>query len=270
MSRETHDLLALLIVTVSLMGLTVVLPWPGVAAGFAGFALLLTTAALAARAVLPGRVDALTRVVTMAALSIGTVILAGPFLNFLPKGMTRTNLTLFVGAVGLVSYIVACRRGGGRPLGIVRLSRPGLRPRDSLALVLCAALLVVAGSVALDAARNASREDFASLWLVPSPAPTTLAGQAPPINVPMATATVGVHNNESLRQAFTVEVFTGGVALSYHVVLPPGEQWERDVEVVAGQASARVYRGSRTTGEAYRSAWLGDRPTAWPVRAESE
>jgi hypothetical protein len=98
----------------------------------------------------------------------------------------------------------------------------------------------------------------------------TLAGTAPPADAPVAAATVGVHSNEPTRQAFTVEVFTGGVGLSYYVVLPPGGQWEGNVEVVAGQASARVYRGSGTTGEAYRSAWLGDRPKAWPISPVSK
>jgi uncharacterized membrane protein len=164
----------------------------------------------------------LKRLTIEVAASLIVLVLGAFVLNIFPFGLTTASWAVLLALFVVVGCLVAARRRGeGRPV-----RRPLLagreRPSTRTALLVGAAILIGAASIALAQkplpAKHA--EGYTALWMLP----TDAAEEA---------VVVGVQSNEQDPASYRLDIAVGGKGQSetHRVKLDPGEEKTFEVEV---------------------------------------
>jgi len=195
----------------------------------------------------------LKRVTVEVAASLIVLVLGAFLLNIFPFGLTTGSwavlLALFV-VIGC--FVAARRRGAAKPERRPLFGAAG-RPSTGTALLVGAAILIGAASIALAQmplpAKHA--EGYTALWMLPTDSDEEAV-------------VVGVESNEQDPAAYRLRVSQGGESQSqtYRLELDPGEERTFEVEVPessAGRAHvvASLYRDDKP-GHLFRrvTRWL--------------
>jgi uncharacterized membrane protein len=164
----------------------------------------------------------LKRVTVEVAASLIVLVLGAFVLNIFPFGLTTASWAALLAAFVVVGcFAAARRRGKARPVRRPLFGSAG-RPSKGTALLLGAAVLIGAASIALAQkplpAKHA--EGYTALWMLP----TDGAEDA---------VIVGVQSNQQDPAAYRLDIVVGGKGQSetHRVKLDPGEEKTFEVEV---------------------------------------
>jgi len=206
---------------------------------------VLTGVALAS-AVAPRPTSPAARFTTIVACVLGTGIVGGLIVNYLPAGIVRFNWVTYALLVTLISWAVARARGASGPVrwGLPKLAMPTI----GAAVKVTGSILIVTAAVVISlVSTNSAEKTFTELWLVPD-APGQLAAGA-------TRAELGIKNHESTAENYTVIMDTGKQVMTNRVSLAPNQVWSQNVPVEGTKAVAKLYRGDDTENP-YRTVWL--------------
>jgi uncharacterized membrane protein len=200
----------------------------------------------------------LKRVTIEVATSLIVLVLGALLLNVFPFGLRTASWAVFLAAFVVIACLIAARRRGDaqpvrRPL-LGEVARPSTRT----ALLVGAAIVIGAASVALAQkplpAKHA--EGYTALWMLPTDADEEAV-------------VVGVESNEQDSASYRLRVSQGGESQSqtYRVELDPGEERTFEVEVPEASAGRRhvvasLYREDKP-GHLFRrvTRWLPSQPS---------
>jgi uncharacterized membrane protein len=194
----------------------------------------------------------LKRVTVEVAASLILLVLGAFVLNVFPFGLTTASWAVLLAALVVAGCLVAARRRG--KAGPVRrpLIPPDGRPSKLSALLVGAAILIGAGSIALAQkplpAKHA--ESYTALWMLP----TDGAEDA---------VIVGVQSNQQDPAAYRLDIVVGGRGQSetHRVKLDPGE--EKTFEVAVPPRSTGKTRVVASLHRESRPDRLFRRVTRW-------
>jgi Protein of unknown function (DUF1616) len=217
----------------------------------------------------PGAVE---RATLSVGLSMAIAALGGYVLNWSAAGLQMGSWAILLGSITLGSSAVALLRRAAdgrrrtpedaqaRMLGSAQTRMPSpVRRLPSAAavgqgLVLSLAALVVVGSMGLaqTGALRESRSGFTQLWVLPSVEPDQRAVR------------LGLSSGELTAVTYQLHVEAGGARLAEWpgIDLNPGEQWEGQVELAAGQSDAGPVQAALYRTDAPDIVYR--RVTLWP------
>jgi uncharacterized membrane protein len=206
---------------------------------------VLTGVALAS-AILPGQASGTARLVAITACSLGTGMVGGLILNYIPSGLVQSNWVTYAAATTLIAYVVARVRGAGGLLDRTRRDSPSLTWAAG-AKISASVLMVTAAIVIPLNSRNHWEVPFTEVWLVPDG----------PTNSPVGAtgAVLGIKSHEWSNEEFTVVLNAGERVTTRRVTLVPSHLWTQFFSVEGKKAVASVYRGS-TSNPPYRTVWF--------------
>lgn len=204
------------------------------------------TGVAGASAILPGRASSAARFTAIIACSLGTGIIGGLILNYIPSGLVRFNWVTFAFTTTLIAYAVARARGAG---GLLEWKRP-----DFLTLTwvsgakLFASVLIVAAAIVISiSSSNHRKTPFTEVWFVPDGSAHSPVG---------ATGAVfGIKSHELSKEEFIVVMNTGEQVTTHRVTLAPNQVWTQAFSVGGAKPVATVYRG-RLANPPYRTVWF--------------
>jgi hypothetical protein len=207
------------------------------------------TGVTGASAILPGRASGAARFTAIIACSLGTGIIGGLILNYIPSGLVQFNWVTYAFATTLIAYAVARARGAGGPL---EWKRP-----DFLTLTwvsgakLFASVLFVAAAIVISiSSSNHGKKPFTEVWFVPDgPAHSPVGATG---------AVFGIKSHELSKEEFIVVMNTGEQVTTHRVTLAPNQVWTRAFSVGGEKPVATVYRG-RVANPPYRTVWFARR-----------
>ncbi len=213
----------------------------------AGAALcFILTGIAGASAILPGGANGAARFTAIVACSLGTGIVGGLILNFLPSGLVRFNWLTYAFATTLIAYAVARARGAGGPL---EWKRPDFLTLTWVsAAKLFASVLVVAAAIVISISSSHHGETpFTEVWFVPDgPAHSPVGATG---------AVFGIKSHESSNEEFIAVINTGEQVTTHRVTLAPNQVWTQAFSVGGEKPVATVYRG-RVADPPYRTVWF--------------
>lgn len=157
----------------------------------------------------------LKRVTIEVAASLIVLVLGAFVLNVFPFGLTTGSWAVLLAAFVLVACFAAGRRRGTKKPVRRPLFGAAGRPSTRTALLIAAAVLIGAASIALAQkplpAKHA--EGYTALWMLPA-------------NAEEEALVVGVESNEQDPASYRLRIATGGGSQSktYRVKLDPGEE----------------------------------------------
>lgn len=164
----------------------------------------------------------LKRLTIEVAASLIVLILSAFVLNIFPFGLTTASWAVLLPVVVILGCTVAARRRGKAARQARPLFAPTGRPSTRTAVLVGAAIVIGAASIALAQkplpAKHA--DGYTALWMLP----TNAAEEA---------VVVGVQSNEQDPASYRLRITTGGESQSqtYPVKLDPGEEKTFEVEV---------------------------------------
>lgn len=200
----------------------------------------------------------LKRLTLEVAASLIVLVLAAFVLNIFPFGLTTASWTVLLGLFVAVACFVAARRRGAVPAQRRPLLGASRRPSTRSILLVGAAILIGAASIALAQqplpAKHA--EGYTVLWMLPA-------------DRSEESMVVGVESNEQDSAAYRLRVGQGGgsEAETFRVELDPGEEKTFEVEVTPAAAGTK-----RVVASLYREGepdHLFRRVTRWVPRQQS-
>jgi hypothetical protein len=199
-----------------------------------------------ASAILPGHVSGVARLTAIFACSLGTGIIGGLILNYLPSGLVQFNWLTYALAVTLIAYAVARARGAGGPL---ERKLPDFRNLSwvSTAKISASVLAVAAAIVISINSSNHVQTPFTEVWFVPDGAAHSPVGAT--------RAVFGIKSHELAKEEFIVVMNTGEQVTTRQVTLAPNQVWTQDFSVRGEKPVATVYRG-RVADPPYRTVWF--------------
>jgi hypothetical protein len=204
------------------------------------------TGVAGASAILPGGSNGVARLTAIVACSLGTGIVGGLILNFLPTGLVRFNWLTYAFATTLIAYAVARARAARGPLewkrpDFLRLTRVSAAKLIASAVVLAAAIVISISS------SHHGETPFTEAWFVPDGPEHSPVGAT--------RAVFGMKSHESSKEEFIVVVNTGEQVTTHRVTLAPLQVWTQDFSVGGEKPVATVYRGS-VADPPYRTVWF--------------
>jgi hypothetical protein len=204
------------------------------------------TGVAAASAILPSDASGVARLTAVIACSLGTGIVGGLIINYIPSGIVQFNWVTYAFATTLIAYAVARARGAGGPL---RWRRPNFRTLNwaSGAKIFASVLIVIAAIVISISSSERGEKPFTEVWLVPDG----------PTHSPVGAtgAVFGIKSHESSNEEFIVVMNTGEHVTTHRVTLAPNQVWTQAFSVEGERAVASVYRGS-PANPPYRTVWF--------------
>jgi uncharacterized membrane protein len=192
------------------------------------------------------------------AASLSILVLGAFLINIFPFGLTTASWAVFLTVFVVAGcFVAARRRGKAQPVRRPLLAGMG-RPSPRTALLVGAAILIGAASIALAQKPLPAKhvEGYTALWMLP----TDAAEDA---------VVVGVQSNEQDPASYRLDIAVGGDAQSqtYLVKLDPGEEKTFAVEVP--RRSTGRTRVVASLHRANRLDHLFRRVTRWLPRQQS-
>ena len=213
-----------------------------------GFVLLALPGLVWVRVAGPVALTGLEMLVAVVASNLGLLAGIALILTLLPMGLTRTSWAVALGTTVGLGVVVGEFRGSGpiRPAGI-RLPSRG----QTAVVVGGLAVLGAAGVITVASARDAARESFTELSLVP----------VGPQHDPRVakTATVQITNHEHKTVIYRLVFATGTLHQTRTVRLREGETFHAVEPIVSHRAVATLYKAGESAP--YREVWLGEVPS---------
>lgn len=207
------------------------------------------TGIAAASAISPGRASGAARFTAIIACSLGTGIIGGLILNYIPSGLVQFNWATYGFATTLIAYSVARARGAGSPLEWKRPDFPTLTWVSGAKLF--ASVLIVAAAIVISiSGSNHGEKPFTEVWFVPN------GPQHSPVGA--TGAVFGIKSHESSNEEFIVVVNTGEQVTTHRVALAPNQVWTQAFSVKGEKPVATVYRG-QLADPPYRTVWFARR-----------
>ncbi|MGO9154430.1 hypothetical protein [Mycobacterium sp.] len=204
------------------------------------------TGVAGASAILPGGANGAARFTAIVACSLGTGIVGGLILNFLPSGLVRFNWLTYAFATTLIAYAVARARGAGGPLEWKRPDFPTLTWVSAAKLF--ASVLVVAAAIVISISSSHHGETpFTEVWFVPD------GPEHSPVDA--TGAVLGIKSHEASSEEFIAVINTGLQVTTHRVTLAPNQVWTQEFSVGGEKPVATVYRG-RVADPPYRTVWF--------------
>jgi hypothetical protein len=235
------------LIAVACYGASVLPFMPGDISDVAGVVLcFILTGVAGMSAILPGGASGIARFTATIACSLGTGIVGGLILNWLPSGLIRFNWVTYAFAMTLIAYVVARARGAGSPL---ELKRPEFLTLTwvSAAKLFASVLVIAAAIVVINSGSQRVKTPFTEVWLVPDGPAHSPVG---------ATGGVfGIKSHESSNDDFIVVIDTGERVTTHRVTLAPNQVWTQAFPVKGEKPTATVYRG-RVANPPYRTVWF--------------
>jgi hypothetical protein len=225
-----------------------VLPFiPGEVSNVTGVALcFILTGIAGASAILPSGASGTARFTATIACSLGTGIIGGLILNWLPSGLVRFNWVTYAVATTIIAYAVARARGAGSPLEWKRPDLPTLT-WISAAKLFASALAVAAAMVISISSSHHGEPPFTEVWFVPDgPAHSPVGAMG---------AVFGIKSHERSTEDFIVVMNAGDQVTTHRVTLAPNQVWTHAFAVKGEKPMASVYRG-RVANPPYRTVWF--------------
>jgi hypothetical protein len=220
---------------------------PDLLAHMAGTILCFVLTGLAlASAVAPRPMSPAARFTTIVACVLGTGIVGGLIVNYLPGGIVRFNWVTYALVVTLIGWAVARARGASGPVrwGSANVAAPTI----GAAVKVTGSILIVTAAVVISlASTNSGEKPFTELWLVPD-----TPGQQP---TGATRAELGIKNHESTVENYTVVMDTGKQIMTNRVTLAPNQVWSQNVPLEGAKAVAELYRGDNTENP-FRTVWI--------------
>lgn len=247
MDARLHKLDCVALAALACYGASVLPFIPREVSNVTGAALcFILTGVAGASAILPGGASGAARFTAIVACSLGTGIVGGLILNFLPSGIVRFNWVTYAFAMTLIAYAVARARGAGGP--------PEWKRPDFLTLTwvsaakLFASVLVVAAAIVISiSSSHHGQTPFTEVWFVPDGPEHSPVG---------ATGAVfGIKSHERSNEEFIAVINTGEQVTTHRVTLAPNQVWSQAFSVKGEKPVATVYRG-RVANPPYRTVWL--------------
>ncbi|BBX46119.1 hypothetical protein GCM10009641_80050 [Mycobacterium cookii] len=195
---------------------------------------------------LPGEASGIARFTAAMAWSLGTGIVGGLILNFLPSGLVRFNWVTYALALTLLAYAVARGRGAGSRLELRRPNMPTLTPIAGVKIV--AAAIAVTGAIVISvSSAHHVATPFTEIWLVPDgPAHSPVGATG---------AVFGIRSHEKSSEDFIAVIDTGAHVTTHRVTLAPNQVWTHPFAVQGEKPMANVYR-ARVADPPYRTVWF--------------
>lgn len=199
----------------------------------------------------------LKRVTIEVAASLIVLVLGAFVLNIFPFGLTTASWAVLLALFIVICCLIAARRRGrAKPVRRPLLGKRS-RPSTHTALLIGAAVLIGAASIALAQkplpAKHA--QGYTALWMLPTDADEEAV-------------VVGVDSNEQDPAAYQLRVSqTEGQSQTFRVQLDPGEEKTFEVEVPRGSTGTR-----HVVASLYREGEPGHlfrRVTRWLPRQQS-
>jgi hypothetical protein len=235
------------LIAVACYGASVLPFMPGDISDVAGVVLcFILTGVAGMSAILPAGASGIARFTAIIACSLGTGIVGGLILNWLPSGLIRFNWVTYAFAMTLIAYVVARARGAGSPL---EWKRPEFLTLTWISAVkLFASVVVIAAAiVVINSGSQRVKTPFTEVWLVPDGPAHSPVG---------ATGGVfGIKSHESSNDDFIVVIDTGERVTTHRVTLAPNQVWTQAFPVKGEKPTATVYRG-RVANPPYRTVWF--------------
>jgi hypothetical protein len=235
------------LIAVACYGASVLPFMPGDISDVAGVVLcFILTGVAGMSAILPGGASGIARFTAIIACSLGTGIVGGLILNWLPSGLIRFNWVTYAFAMTLIAYVVARARGAGSPL---EWKRPGFLTLTwiSAAKLFASVLVIAAAIVVINSGSQRVKTPFTEVWLVPDGPAHSPVG---------ATGGVfGIKSHETSNDDFIVVIDTGERVTTHRVTLAPNQVWTQAFPVKGEKPTATVYRG-RVANPPYRTVWF--------------
>lgn len=212
----------------------------------------LLVGAICAVAILPPRhaVSFVVGFTSVTASALASGIIGGLLLNFLPGGLTRTHWLIYSAIVCGIGYGIARMRGADGLFRWRRVDLTAVSWTTGVKLGAVVALIVAAVLVSVHS-NNAKDQYFSELWLVPNNSTNS--------PVKAIDATLGIKNNESSSQRYTMVYDSGKSEFTTKFTLAPLQKMTKKVYVEGDQASALLYLGDAAVGEPYRTVWVARR-----------
>lgn len=200
----------------------------------------------------------LKRLTIEVATSLIVLVLAAFVLNIFPFGLTTASWAVLLALIVIVGCLVAARRRGKAPRRAQPLFASVGRPSTRTAVLVAAAILIGAASIALAQTPLPAKhaEGYTALWMLPA-------------NADEKALVVGVQSNEQNPASYRLRIETGGGSRSktYALKLDPGE--EKTFEV---KAAPRSTGRTHVVASLYRAGEPGRlfrRVTHWLPRQQS-
>lgn len=199
-----------------------------------------------ANALLAGRASGIARFTATLACSVGTGIVGGLILNFLPSGLVRFNWLTYALVVTLIAYAVARLRGAGSALQWRRPEIPIMTPMSGVKFVAAALAVIAAIALSVSSSHHLATA-FTEIWFVPDgPAHSPVGATG---------AVFGIKSHEKSSEDFIAVIDTGEQVTTHRVTLAPDQMWTHDFSVKGQKPTANVYRG-RVVDPPYRTVWF--------------